>query len=65
MEDETTTIKIDNHSMTVRIEGEEDAQELMELASEEMSRMEQERLRAELQEIEDYPQPTFIGVGGE
>ncbi|TKX38007.1 hypothetical protein EXE51_05300 [Halorubrum sp. CGM5_25_10-8B] len=65
MEDDSTTIKLDNHSMTVRIEGAESAEELMKLASEEMSRMEQERLRAELQEIEDYPQPTFIGIGGE
>lgn len=63
MEEDKTTIKLDNHSMTVEIKGKEDAKELMELASEEMSRMERERLRAELQQIEDYPTADFLQIG--
>lgn len=59
-EEDTTTIRLNNHSMEVEIEGVESAEELMKLASQEMSRMEQERLRAELQQIEDYPAPDFL-----
>jgi hypothetical protein len=62
MDEDKTKITIDNHSMKVQVEGVEGAEELMELASSEMERMERERLRGELQNIEDYPQPTFLSL---
>lgn len=60
MDEDKTPIRLNNHSVEVEIEGVESAEELMDLASEEMSRMEQERLRPELQSIEEYPDPSFI-----
>lgn len=62
MDEDKTKIRLNNHSMEVEVKGVESAEQLMELASSEMERMERERLRGELQNIEDYPQPSFINI---
>lgn len=54
MEDKNE-VKLESHSLTVTISGEEDADRMLRLASEEMRRLEKASLRGELQVIEEYP----------